>query len=349
MKHLLQKTPTLRKLALYCALAAGTFVFAPGCTKEDNAVAVSSVTPVASGFKGPIGLELKDGWVWVGQSGTGANDGKVSAISPGGTLYDVITGFESVISPEGDGDGPTHLLFANDSLYILGTGGKMYIVAQSALNPGVTTLNASSLKVQNIGAFVLAYPFVNNAHDSHPYNFAIGPNGAMYITDAAANAILRREKNGELSVVAEIPDYKNPTPIGPPTVQRVPTGIYYDGQDFFITTLTGFPFLNDSAKIFKLTPPASGMATATVYQSGFTTLVDIAKGTAAAGKVVLEHGKFNPAAGWVDNTGRLLWANGTSISVIADGLNQPGGLKQADEHTWYVTSFKDNTVLKITN
>ena len=348
MKHLLLKNP-LQKLFLYSTFAAGTLVFAPGCTKEDNATAVLSVTPIASNLKGPVGLELKDGWVWVGQAGTGANDGKVSAISPAGTLYDVITGFESVGSPGGEPDGPSHLLFANDSLYVLGTGGKMYIIAQADLKPGVSTLNASVMKVQNIGAFVLAYPFVSNAHDTHPYNFAIGPNGAIYITDAAANAILRREKNGELSVVAEIPGYANPTPVGAPFVESVPTGIYYDGQDFYINTLTGFPFLPGQAVIYKLTPPASGQATPTIYQRGFTTEVDIAKGTAAAGKVVLKHGSFALPAGWVANTGRLVWANGSTITVLADGLNQPAGLKQADEHTWYVTSFGDNTVLKVTN
>lgn len=349
MKHLLQKIKKLQHLVTYTMLAAGVLLLAPGCTKEDNATAVLSITPIASGLKGPLGLEIdKNGWVWVVQSGTGANDGKVSAIAPDGKLYDVITGFPSG-TMGGEPDGPTHLMFANDSLYVLGMAGKMYMAAQADLKPGVSTLSASSLKMQDIGAFVLAYPFVNNAHDTHPYNFTLGPGGAMYITDAAANAILRREKNGDLSVVAEIPGFANPTPVGPPFVQSVPTGIYYDGQDFYITTLTGFPFAPGVAVLYKLTPPASGLGTPTVYQGGFTALVDIAKGTAAAGKVVLGHGSFNPAAGWVPNTGQLLWANGTTITPLATGLNQPAGLKQADEHTWYVSSIGDNTVLKITN
>lgn len=350
MKQHFRGFQKLQHFVSYVTLAAGVLLLAPGCTKEDNATAVLSITPIASGLKGPLGLEIgSNGSVWVAQGGTGANDGKVSVITTDGKFYDVITGFPSVASPGGEPDGPSHLMFANDSLYVLGTGGKMYIVAQTTLNPGVTILPASSLKVQDIGAFVLAYPFVNNAHDTHPYNFTLGPGGAMYITDAAANAILRREKNGDLSVVAEIPGFANPTPIGAPFVESVPTGIYYDGQDFYITTLTGFPFAPGIAVIYKLTPPASGLATPTVYQRGFTTLVDIAKGTAAAGKVVLAHGSFALPAGWVPNTGQLSWANGSTVTPIATGLNQPAGLKQADEHTWYVTSFGDNTVLKITN
>ena len=351
MKHFSQGIRKLQNFLLFGTLAAGTLLLAPGCTKEDNAVAVLSITPIASGLKGPLGLEIgSNGWVWVAQGGTGANDGKVSVITTDGKFFDVITGFPSVPSPGGEPDGPSHLMFANDSLYVLGTGGKMYIVARSALNPGVTVLPVSSMKVQDIGAFVLAYPFVANAHDTHPYNFTTGPNGDMYIADAAANAILRREKNGNLSVVAEVPGFANPTPVGPPAVESVPTGIYYDGQAFYITTLTGFPFAAGVSAIYRLTPAASGLATPVIYQRGFTTGVDIAQGTAAAGKVVLEHGSFNPAAGgWVPNTGRLLWANGSTITPIATGLNLPAGLKQADEHTWYVTSFGDNTVLKITN
>lgn len=346
MKHLVEKLH-LRNVS-YALLAASTLLLAPGCTKEDNATAVLSVTPIATGLKGPIGLEIdKSGWIWVGQSGTGVNDGKVSAISPDGKLVEVITGFPSVPSPGGEPDGPSHLLFANDSLYILGTGGKMYIVAQSLLKPGVTTLGASSLKVEDIGAFVLNYPFKNNTHDTHPYNFVVGPNNAIYIMDAAANAILRREPTGQLSVVAEVPGLANPTPVGPPVVESVPTAAYYDKGEFFITTLTGFPFATSNAVIYNMQAPVSGMGIPTVYQKGFSTLVDIAAG-GTAGKVVLEHGAFGQT-GWVPNTGRLLQTNGTTISVIAGGLNQPAGLKQVDEHTWYVTSFGDNTVLKVTN
>jgi hypothetical protein len=223
----------------------------------------------------------------------------------------------------------------------------MYKVPQSCLKPGVSTITASSMQVENIGAFVLAYNFVHNAHDTHPYNFTVGPNGAIYIVDAAANALLRREKNGDLSVVAEIPGIPNNSGIGPDPTESVPTGIYYDGQAFFITTLLGFPFPAGKALIYKVTPAASaGPATVEVYQQGFTSLVDIAKG-GATGKLVLEHGTFG-AMGFTPNTGRLLMANGTTSTVIADGLNQPAGLKQVDEHTCYVTNYGDNTVLKIT-
>ncbi len=52
--------------------------------------------------------------------------------------------------------------------------------------------------------------------------------------------------------------------------------------------------------------------------------------------------------GFAPNTGALVWANGANIQQLAGGLNSPVGLKQVNEHTWYVTSMGDGTVLKIT-
>lgn len=343
MKLFFLKKAQPQQLLLYILVTLSTLLFVPGCIKKDLPAPVVKVSTIATGLNGPIGLEIdKNGVVWVAEGGSGKNDGKVSAITKAGKKYDVIVNFPSVNGPGGEADGPSHLLFADDLLYILGTGGKMYKANVSALNPGGATIDASSLGVENIGAFVLAQKFAHPTGETHPYNLTVGQNGAIYIADAAANAIIRREKNGVLSVVTEVPGIPNTTPVGPNPIESVPTGLYYDGQDLFVTTLLGFPFPTGKAIIYRVT--ASGSIT--VYQQGFTSLIDIAKG-GQLGKLVLEHGLFG-AMGFVPNTGRLLWANGTTFTVLTDGLNQPAGLKQADEHTWYVTSFGDNTVLKVT-
>lgn len=82
-----------------------------------------------------------------------------------------------------------------------------------------------------------------STHDSHPYNLTKGADGHIYISDAGANAIIRRESAGHYSALAEIPGFANPTPVGPPQVEAVPTSILFDGHDFLVTTLTGFPFI----------------------------------------------------------------------------------------------------------
>ncbi len=342
MTNLFVKTRILGKLLIFCI---GLLIFT-GCIKEKETSALKqmhSVTTAADGLLSPIGLETDaSGRVWVAESGTGKCDGRVSIITTDGKVYPVITNFESNTNEMGETDGPTHLLFADGCLYILGAKGKMYIAHVESFKPGDASIKASTLTFENIGAFVLAYKFVNNAHDSHPYNLITGPDGAIYITDAGANAIIKRAKNKTLSVLAEVPGINNPLPFGPPYIQSVPTGIIWDGNNFLVTTLLGFPFPNGKAIIYKI----SSAGIVSIYQDGFTTLVDIAKGN-SNGKLVLEHGSFG-ATGFIPETGSLIWANGTTATKLAGGLNQPAGLKQIDDHTWYVTTLGDNKVLKIT-
>jgi len=62
--------------------------------------------------------------------------------------------------------------------------------------------------------------------------------------------------------------------------------------------------------------------------------------------VVLHYGSFG-AMGFNPNTGSLMLVNGSASTVITDGLNTPAGLKQIDNHSWYVTSMGDGTLLKV--
>ncbi len=144
-------------------------------------------------------------------------------------------------------------------------------------------------------------------------------------------------------VLAEVPGISNPTPAGPPQIQSVPTGIFYDGHNFLVTTLLGFPFPTGQALIYKI----STSGAVSVYQQGFTSLVDIAEGN-RFGRLVLQFGTFG-ATGFAPNTGALVWANNsTPAKHLTGGLNAPVGLKQFNDHTWYVTSLGDGTVLKVT-
>jgi hypothetical protein len=340
MKH---SSPRIdfRNKFLYLTLL--TALFFAGCSKiKEPPPPVLKITTLASGLASPVGLTTdKKGLVWVAEGGTGKHDGKVSAITPDGKKYDVIVNMAS--EPfEGDISGPTHLLFADGILYILGAVDRLYKADVSAYKPGDAPIDASKLASEDIAAFVMAYPWKRNAHDSHPYNLTLGPNGNIYITDAGANAILRRDRTGVLSVVAEIPPVANPTPVGPPEIDPVPTGIIYDGQNFLVSTLTGFPFPPKLSTVYKVSPSGN----VSPYQTGFTMGVDIAQG-GFLGRLVVELGQFGPT-GFVPKTGRLVWANGGgTVTPLAEGLNMPAGITQASEHEWYVTSLADGTVLKV--
>lgn len=342
IRSALKQGKSSRFYALIFIISLQGFFFS-GCKKPAEPEPVLRITTLASGLLGPIGLELdKKGRVWVVETGTAKNDGRVTMITPDGKKYPVIVGLGSLIIENGELEGPAHPLFADGILYVTGAEGKLYKADVSNFQPGDSPIQASSLPVEDLAAFVLKYPFKANTHMTHPYNMAVGPNGAIFITDAAANAILKREKTGALSVVVEVPGATHQLPFGPNPTESVPTGIHYDGQNFLITTLLGFPFPPGKAVIYKMTP--SG--TLSIFQSGFTSLVDIAEGT-SRGHLVLQHGVFALPTGFGVNTGKLIWADGTNQTLLADGFNQPAGLKQADAHTWYLTSVADGTVMKI--
>lgn len=156
-----------------------------------------------------MGVEADSyGNVWVAESGNGKINGKVLVITKGGEKYKAIVNFESISAAGGDTEGPSHLLFKDGLLYILGARGKMYIADVSGFKPGNTPIDASTLTVEDIGSFVLDYPFVNKTNESHPYNLTKGPGGDIYIADAAADAIIHRKSAGVYSVLAELQSYQ---------------------------------------------------------------------------------------------------------------------------------------------
>ena len=330
------------KMSWWIACMALLFLFA-GCRK-DNQPPKLTITTVASGISNPLGIET-DGYgnIWVSEGETIQNDGKVIVIKPNGMKYDAIINLSAFVNEHsGQPQGTVNLLRDGGTLYIL-SGNYLYRADISHFKPGDKPIDATTLPYEDIAAFVYSYPFVNDADDSHPYNLTKGPDGDLYIADAGANAIIHRKAKGVYSVLAEVPGIANPTPVGPPQIQAVPTSIYYDGHNFLVTTLRGFPFPAGTATIYKL----SMWGNLSVYQNGFTMLTDLAEGN-SSGHVVVQHASsFNPATGFAPNSGSLLWVNGSTSEQLVGGLNQPTGIKQANSHTWYVTCLGDGTVLKV--
>jgi hypothetical protein len=333
MKHLL-KTST--RIFYGCSL-----LFFVACSKSDPNPPQLNVSTLATGFTSPNGIAMSDnGHIWLADQGTGKNDGKIWLIKPNGEKFEAIVHLESVLTGA-ELDGPSHMLFSDGLLYILGAKGKMYKARPADFKPGGPSIEASTLGVEDISAFVLNYPFQMNTHMCHPYGITKGPDGSFYITDAAANALLHRTKDGVYSVVAEIPGVANPLPVGPPVTESVPTGVIIRDGNLLVTTLLGFPFPPGKAVIYQVTPKGG----ISIYQSGFTSLVDIIDGN-LKGQLVVEHGKFN--MGFTPNTGKILWADGKEVSTFADSLNLPAAIVQASRNTWYVSSLGDKSVIKMT-
>ncbi|MGV3557887.1 ScyD/ScyE family protein [Larkinella arboricola] len=312
--------------------------------------------PVAAGLMAPIGLaEDSKGYLWVTEAGSGTvNNGQVSVITPTGT-YTAITGFVSAVSPEGSPEGLNHLAYRDGKLYILhGSEDKLYIVDVSGFVPGTSApIQASSLTGIDLGTTIRGFHTnAPDAPDSNPYDLTFGPDGDLFITDAGANAIIRRDKdNGALSVYAVFPDVPNPTypgsPVGPPTIDAVPTGIVFNGTDFLVTTLVGFPFPTHLSAIYKVSGTAAAPVTPMVYQDKFSGLTNIAL-TPGGKPIVTEFGFSTPsrvANGEMDggNAGGTLFSPGVPPYVTAVDI-----LTSSTANTYYALYYGPGIIVKLT-
>ncbi len=330
-----------------------------GCSKVDHNwhTPKLKVSTFASGLAGPMGIETDgQGNIWATESGTDVpdanndthnNNGKVILITPDGHKYDAIINLESYANVHsGELQGTGHILRDGGMLYVL-SGDHLYRADVASFKPGDAPLDAKGIPSEDIGAVVSQLPSDNNPdHDSHPYNLTKGPDGDLYITDAGANAIIHRNGENNYSILAEIPATANPffPGLGGPFVQSVPTSILYDEGTFLVTTLAGFPFPTGEAIIYEV----SVSGDISVYQTGFTMLMDLTEGKNSKHLVAQYASSFNPATGFAPNSGSLVWVDGSDTTLLAEELNQPVGIKQVNDHTWYVTSLGDGTVLKVT-
>ena len=306
--------------------------------------------PYAAGLLAPIGLaDDNKGNLWVTEAGSGTvNNGQVSVITPSGQRFPAIIGFVSAISPENSPEGLNHLIYKEGKLYILhGVEEKLYIVDVSTFVPGVSApILASSLPGIDIGTFVRnAQPNAPDPKDSNPYNLTFGPNGDLFIVDAGGNAIIRRNKDtGALSVYAIFPDTPNPTypgaPVGPPTLDPVPTGIVFDGTNFFVSTLVGFPFPSGVSKIYQVSGSGTAPVTPTVYKTGFSNMTDIAL-TPGGKKLVTEFG--------FSTTGRVANGDDPASTLFTPAITPVDiQLSTANADTYYVLYYGPGIIIKLT-
>lgn len=237
--------------------------------------------------------------------------------------------------------GLTHLTYKDGMLYILhGVEGRLYKANVSSWNPGDAPLKAANLAYEDLGTFVKSQ-LPDSVAESNLYNLTWGPEGDLFITDAAGNMVIRRKSNGSLSKFAVFEDFDNPKkPVGGPTVDFVPTGIAWDGSKFYVTSLTGFPFNQGLAEIKQV----SQAGVVSDYSKGFTTLVDVVL-TDANNPLVVHFAdftssfQFDPTSGTIADQGR---------KVALAGLVLPTDIERVSANTYYVVSLGTSKVYKLT-
>lgn len=302
------------------------------------------VTVFATGLTAPLGMVADaKGQLWVTEAGTGqANDGQLLLLTPQGGRFPVVTGFPSRVSPEGGVFGLNHLVLHQGTLWMLhGVEGKLYKFDVASFQPGDAPRQAQELEFEDIGTFVKNYAFENDTDETDIFNLTVGPAGDLYIVDAAANAIIRRQAHtGELSVFATIPPVDNPSG-EPAQVEAVPTGIVFDGHKFLVCSFTGFPFPAQKAPVYQVDLQGN----TSVYQTGLSSVADIALGPDRK-PVVVEFGSFTDE-GFAGNSGTMTRVTPHRNTPLLTGLNFPNSIERAGLKTFYIAQTFDGIIQKV--
>ena len=295
---------------------------------------------VTTSLLSPIGMvaDAQDR-LWIGEAGDGTGaTGRVSRYDPStGMLQTVLSGFPSEIienSPTGvhhmawDPQNADHLNIA-----VGGTTGRVqtWDVNSATLLPG---------EDHDVRSYVFAQglPPGEPTPDSNVYSVAVDAAGDRYAVDAGANAIIRIDSAGAMSVFAQFPNLPGS---GPPFVgqQAVPTKILADGNGgFWVCNLTGGPFFPGTASVFHV--DSSG--TITTVQTGFTTLVDMAVDPTDGRLAVLSWGQFDltlTPPNFVPFTGTITKLTSTGTHTVASGLMLPTGMAYTSNGDLYVHSY----------
>jgi glucose/arabinose dehydrogenase len=308
-----------------------------------------TVTPVMTGLDNPRGLDFgADGGLYVAEGGRGGPGppfrvvrgitqgyGATGAISRlvNGVQSKWLTGFPSMAPPSGaeaEG-GPQDITFAGnqpfrgpgDAYITMGLGGLP--AARAALGAAGEMMG----KLWKFGFFgglqevadIAAYEGEVNPDgaqlDSNPYGVTVLPRGVA-VVDAGGNAVLR-VPGRNISTLATFGPRANPTPIGPPLVDAVPTAVARgpDGA-LYVSELTGVPFLTGFARIYRIDPDG----TTAVYATGLTTVVDLA--FASNGRLyALQHASCGPFFACpgsivrVEASARIPWSTAGSAGLGA--------------------------------
>ena len=296
---------------------------------------------LVEGLASPVGVEFVPalGGVVVAEAGTGNDDGQITLYRGGRTVV-LADGFPSVVRPDGNVEGTTHIAFRRGILWIVnGVSGQLYRLNVRRFRQEQPPIAADDLPFDDLRDFIFSQGFT----DSNIYKIVFDERGNAYITDSGANIVVKRSTGGQLSIFAEIPQIPNPTPVGAPTVEAVPTGIAYNGTSFFVSAFGGFPFAPGSSRIYKISTNGEIIG----FQEGYTTLIDLEFSEPRPHSLfALQLGTFGET-GFAPDSGALILATPQGPVSLVEGLNFPNGLEVLSGKSFakaYVTSIADGTL-----
>lgn len=317
--------------------------------------ALGQGVPVITGLNGPMGLlYAPDGRLYVVEYGVGGatqmevpnpekagekilarvgQSSRVLRLEPDGAVQ-VVASFPSV-AYEGGRSGASRLAWLGG---LLVTSGSWNLPDQEPL-PLMAVLarvgQEGPVRVADLWAFEKAHNPDGQLLDSHPYGLTVAADGYVYVADAAANALLRvNPTTGAVSLVAAFAGlpgpFANPARQGAKEMDPVPTAVVAKDGAFFVSLLSGAPFLRGAAKVVRVRE-----GKVEDYATGATMLTDLQEGPDGNLYAVrfAETGERGP----MPNTGAVLRVRPGGFEVVVEGLSFPTALAFAPSGDLYVT------------
>ena len=250
---------------------------------------------VATGLNNPRQLSFTGDTLYVAESGTGGDGvclvgpegpaclGMTGSITQvrAGEQSRVVTGLPSLAAPDGSGaTGPADVLVTGQQKYVvtMGLGNDPAVRDElGSAGPWFGTLVSGSFSSQpriasDIGAYEAAVNPDGGLPDTNPTGL-IAAGGGHVLTDSGGNSLLKVSgKKVSAIAVFDSPGFAPPEMGGFP-IQPVPTSVAVgpDGA-YYVSELTGFPFLPGISRIHRVVPGQEP----TVYATGLTNVTDLA-------------------------------------------------------------------------
>ncbi len=203
-----------------------------------------------AGASGPAAMALRDRTLYLT---LGPGDSERAGATPG----------TSILNPQGASSpifsSLLEIHFSAD-VDVMGSTFHMTAQHQQVLNDGgeVELADAgATARISLLTRFPIAEPNPVALYKfSNPWGLALSEDGRiLYLTDASQNCLLRIDTTtGRWRRVSRFSPLANPTPVGPPVVDAVPTSLRIYGDSVLVSFLSGFPFADGNGRVLAVNP-----------------------------------------------------------------------------------------------
>ncbi|MBL0155503.1 MAG: ScyD/ScyE family protein [Bryobacterales bacterium] len=135
--------------------------------------------------------------------------------------------------------------------------------------------SGGTAQLSMLSRFPLSEPDRNAIYKfSNPWGLTFTPDGlGLYMADASQNSVTRVDlATGKWQRLMRFAPVPNPTPVGAPVLDAVPTSVRTYGDQLLVSLLTGFPFVPGNSRVM-LVDPVTG--TSQQFMFDLTSVTDV--------------------------------------------------------------------------